>query len=410
MAIIQAIKGREILDSRGNPTVEVELETARGKGLASVPSGASVGVHEAHELRDDGPGRGVSKAVAHVNETIAVELAGKEFDQQLLDNFLCRLDGTADKSRLGANAVLGVSMAFARAQAAEQGMPLYAYVGALDARTVFRLPQPICNVLNGGKHARGGIDIQECMLAPIGFDSMRDRMRAVEACMSALEALLKQKGCSSEVGDEGGFAPSLATNDEALELLLSSIAAAGYTTDQVRIALDIAASSFYTDGSYVLKTGGHAQTMSKEDMLEWYGTLAGAYPLISIEDPFAEDDYEAFAMLTERLGGTLCVVGDDLTVTNVGRIRTAIQEKSVNACIIKPNQVGTVSEAVQAVKAAREAGWKIFASHRSGETMDTFIADFAVGLSCDYVKAGAPTRKERSAKYNRLMEIESHIA
>lgn len=397
------------MDSRGNPTVEVELETQQGKGVASVPSGASVGAHEAHELRDnDGASRGVSEAIAHVNETIAAATVGKEFDQQSLDAFLCELDGTPNKSRLGANAILAVSVAFARAQAHEQGVELYAYLGSLDDRKIFSSPVPLFNIINGGKHARDGIDIQECMLAPIGFKSMRERVAAAEKCMVILKVLLEQKGCSTEMGDEGGFAPALSSNDEALDLLVTSIKNAGYSTDQVMIALDVASSSFYEGGKYVLKSGGE-RLLDRAHIIEWYAALAEKYPLISIEDGLAEDDWDGFVGLQKALGENLSIVGDDLTVTNVSRIGMAIEKKAANACIIKPNQIGTVTESINAVRAARNAGWKLFASHRSGETMDTFISDFAVGLGCDYIKAGAPTKKERMVKYDRLIEIEEQL-
>lgn len=412
MTKILTLSAREILDSRNEPTIEVELTTESGTGVGSVPSGASVGAHEAHELRDGDMsvhnGRGVLKALANVNEVIAAAVAGKEFDQQSLDDFLCELDGTPDKSKLGANAILGVSIAFARAAAAEKGMPLYAYLGSLDDRTTFVLPQPLFNVLNGGKHAKAGIDIQECMLAPTGFASIRERVQAAEACVAQLQQLLEAKGYGTEMGDEGGFAPNLKSNDEALELLVAAITQAGYD-GKIKIALDVAASSFYKDGRYTLKAGGTAQTVTKEDMLGWYGAIAKKYPVISIEDGFAEDDFDGFASLVGELGGQICIVGDDLTVTNTGRIALVAQKQAANACIIKPNQVGTVSESIEAVRAARSLGWKVFASHRSGETMDTFIADFAVGLSCDYLKAGAPTRPERMAKYARLIEIEKEL-
>jgi enolase len=413
MVKIQTLQSREILDSRGEPTIEVELETEQAKGVASVPSGSSVGAHEAIELRDGGTvahGRGVSKAIAQIHETIAPAVAGKEFDQQGIDAFLCELDGTKNKSRLGANAILGVSIAFARAQAAEQGVPLYSYLGSLDGRSTFSIPQPLFNVLNGGKHARHGIDIQECMLAPISFKNVRERVAVAKKCMSALKSLLEQKGYRTIMGDEGGFAPALTTNDEALDLLVSAIAQAGYTTGQVKIALDIAATSFYKDGSYVLRAGGQEQSVDGEKMLAWYGAMAKKYPLISIEDGFAEDDWNGFTALEKQLGETLSIVGDDLTVTNTERIRMSIQKRAANACIIKPNQIGTVTETIEAVRIAREAGWKIFASHRSGETLDTFISDFAVGLSCDYLKAGAPTKDERLVKYNRLIEIEESLS
>lgn len=412
MATIQALTAREILDSRGDPTVEVILETDTAKAVASVPSGASVGIHEAHELRDGDQavhkGRGVLKAVSQVQETIAAAVFGKSFDQKSLDAFLCELDGTPNKAKLGANAILGVSIAFARAQASEQNMPLYAFLGSLDDRRTFTLPIPLFNVLNGGKHARHGIDIQECMLAPVGFSSIRERVEAASVCVDALKTLLEEKGYSTDMGDEGGFAPALASNDEAFELLTKVIAQEKYE-DKIKIAIDVASSSFYKDGQYTLKAGGKEQNISAEEMINWYTALAAKYPIISIEDGFAEDDFGGFNELTKKLGATHAIVGDDLTVTNTKRIALVAERNAANACIIKPNQVGTVSESIDAVRAARALGWKVFASHRSGETLDTFIADFAAGLSCDYIKAGAPTREERMVKYSRLMEIEEEL-
>lgn len=410
---VDSLKARDIRDSRGTPTLEVELTVGGSTGVASIPSGASVGAHEALELRDGDmsfhEGRGVSRAIARVNDTIASSVIGLAFDQHKLDAFLCDLDGTPNKSRLGANAILGVSIAFARAMAQEQRVPLYAYLGSLDDRTMATLPQPLFNVLNGGKHAQHGIDIQECMLAPIGFATIREKVDAAMACVAALRSLLEEKGYGTEMGDEGGFAPALSSNDEALELLVSAIGRAGYTTEQIKIALDVAASSFFTEGNYVLRAGGSLTRVSDDEMLRWYEQLAEKYPLISIEDGFAEDDWEGFTELTRRLGSDLCIVGDDLTVTNVARITTGIEKKAANACIIKPNQIGSVTEAIAAVRTARSAGWKIFASHRSGETMDTFISDFSAGLACEYLKAGAPTREERRVKYTRLMEIEATL-
>lgn len=404
MATIRSVIARQVLDSRGTPTIEVTLTTDHGTGVASVPSGASTGVHEALELRDD-DGRGVAKAIGNVNNTISEAIIGKAFDQEGLDTFLCELDGTPNKGRLGANAILGVSIAFARAQAEEQGVPLYAYLGSLDGRTEFSLPQPLFNILNGGKHARHGIDIQECMLAPVGFGTMREKVDAVMQCVAALRSLLEEKGYVTVMGDEGGFAPALPSNDDALELLVAAVRRAGFALDQFKIALDVAASSFYAGGKYRLQAGGEKE-VAKEEMLAWYERITEEYPILSIEDGFAEDDWEGFSALTEALGGKIHIVGDDLTVTNVERIATVIEKKAANACIIKPNQIGTIIEAVRAVQTARSAGWKVFASHRSGETMDTFISDFSVGLSCDYLKAGAPTKEERRVKYTRLMDIE----
>ncbi|MDO8742651.1 MAG: phosphopyruvate hydratase [bacterium] len=411
MATIQSVKGKEVLDSRGTPTIEVTVEIAGGMGVASVPSGASVGVHEAVELRD-GAGaanpKSVSKAIAQIHDEIAPAIVGKEFDQKSLDTFLCALDGTKNKSRLGANAILGISIAFARASAQERGVELYEYLGSLAGQNTFSLPVPLFNVLNGGKHAKAGIDIQECMLAPVGFTSMKEQVEVAKKCMAELKTLLEQKNCSTEMGDEGGFAPALETNDEALSLLVTAIEKAGYTTEQVKISLDVASSSFYEEGKYVLRSGGE-RSLTSSELVEWYAAMAAKYPIISIEDGLSEDDWEGFVALKKTLG-SLSIVGDDLTVTNIERISMAVEKDAANACIIKPNQIGSVTESIDAVLAARKAGWKAFASHRSGETLDTFISDFAAGLSCDYIKAGAPTKPERTAKYDRLIEIENRLA
>lgn len=404
MATISALTAREIQDSRGTPTIEVEIETANAKAVASVPSGASVGAHEAHELRDE-DGRGVLTALAQVNTEVASALVDTDFTQASLDARLCALDGTPNKGRLGGNAILAVSIAFARAAAEERGVPLHAYLGELGGNQTLSLPEPLFNILNGGKHARHGIDIQECMIAPIGIAHMRDKVEAAKACTAALHALLEEKGLSAPMGDEGGFAPTLSSNEEALGLLVAAIEKAGYTTDNIRIALDVAATSLYKEGKYVFQDG----EMSRDEMIRWYASLAEKYPIISIEDGFAEDDFDAFTLLTGELGRKISIVGDDLTVTNTARITQAVERNAANACIIKPNQIGTVSEAIEAVQTARGAGWKIFASHRSGETLDTFIVDFAAGLSCEYLKAGAPTREERLVKYNRLIEIEETV-
>ena len=412
MAIIISIIAREILDSRGEPTIEVELATERARGRASVPAGASVGAHEALELRDGDSeryrGRGVLKAVANVSGEIAREMVGKEFDQTSLDEFLIKLDGTPNKSRLGANALLGVSIAFARAAAAEQDAELFSYLGSLDERNSFLLPQPAFNVLNGGAHAANGLDIQEYMLLPIAFTSVAEKVRVAGDCINALKVLLEEQGYDTGLGDEGGFAPRLGSNEEALDLLVAAIARAGYTADQIKIALDVAASQLYKDGAYLLRAGGEKR-LNSEDMLAWYTRLVETYPIISIEDAFSEDDLEGFAALRAALGDHILVVGDDLTVTDTRRIRQASEARAVNAVIIKPNQIGTLSEALAALRAAKKNGWKVWASHRSGETDDTFIADFAVGLSADYLKAGSLAREERVAKYNRLMEIEETL-
>ena len=384
---IESLSARTIADSRGNATIEVTLGTANGKGVASVPSGASVGAHEARVVEP-------AVAVAQINTEISMALSGKEFDQKSLDEFLITLDGTPDRRRLGGNAILGISLAFARAAAAEQKVELYKYFGNLAGNTTFALPMPMFNVLNGGKHAKGGIAIQECMLVPVGVDVVGAQVQAARDCVAALKVLLEKNGYGTEMGDEGGYAPALTGNDEALDLLVSAISAAGYA-GEIKLAIDVAASSM--------------PAFDKETMSKWYADIAKKYPLISIEDPFTEDDWESFAVLRASALDVL-VVGDDLTATNAGRITLAAQKNAINAVIIKPNQVGTVSETIDAVAAVRAQGWKAIASHRSGETLDTWIADVAVGLGCGYIKAGAPTKPERTAKYNRLMEIEPALS
>ena len=384
---IESLSARTIADSRGNATIEVTLGTANGKGVASVPSGASVGAHEARVVEP-------AVAVAQINTEISMALSGKEFDQKSLDEFLITLDGTPDRRRLGGNAILGISLAFARAAAAEQKVELYKYFGNLAGNTTFALPMPMFNVLNGGKHAKGGIAIQECMLVPVGVDVVGAQVQAARDCVAALKVLLEKNGYGTEMGDEGGYAPALTGNDEALDLLVSAISAAGYA-GEIKLAIDVAASSM--------------PAFDKETMSKWYADIVKKYPLISIEDPFTEDDWVSFAVWRASALDVL-VVGDDLTATNAGRITLAAQKNAINAVIIKPNQVGTVSETIDAVAAVRAQGWKAIASHRSGETLDTWIADVAVGLGCGYIKAGAPTKPERTAKYNRLMEIEPALS
>ena len=410
MTTIQALKSREILDSRGEPTVEVTTDTERAHATSSVSSGASTGVHEALELRDNDPhrynGRGVSKAVANVNGEIRSGVVGKEFTQEQLDNFLIELDGTANKSRLGANAILGASMAFAKASALERGVELYEYLGSLAGNTSFALPQPMFNIINGGKHADSGLDIQEYMLAPVGFASVKEKVRVGSEVLHALKNILKQKGYAVSVGDEGGFAPKLSSNEEALALMVQAIEQAGYTTEQVKIGIDAAASSFYTEGTYRLKINGEAKNSNSGELIAWYQELVTKYPIMSIEDPLAEDDWEGFTNITEAMGANTIIVGDDLLVTNVQRIQTAIEKKAVNSVLIKLNQIGTVTETIKAIELTKAQGWKPLVSHRSGETVDTFIADLAVGLSAPFIKAGSLVRGERVAKYNRLMEIE----
>jgi enolase len=413
MNTIRTLLAREILDSRGEPTLEVTLGLEHVSATASVPSGASTGSHEALELRDNDPhrylGRGVLKAVEHVNNEINKNVVGKEFTQEQLDACLIELDGTPNKSRLGANAILGVSLAFARASAQEKNIPLYQHLGSLAGNTAFALPQPMFNIINGGKHADSGLDIQEFMLAPIAFDSFAEKVRVGSEILHTLKDILKQKGYSVGVGDEGGFAPKLHSNEEALELMVAAIEQAGYTTEQVKIGIDTAASSFYVDGAYHLKINGEAKSLMSAELIAWYQSLAARFPLMLIEDGLAEDDWDGFTSLTAAMGGTTTIVGDDLLVTNIKRIQTAIEKNAVNAVLIKPNQIGTVTEAIEAVMLAKKQGWKPFASHRSGETTDTFIADLAAGLACPLIKSGSLMRGERVCKYNRLMEIEREL-
>ena len=409
---IKDVKGREILDSRGNPTVEVDILLDDGSfGRAAVPSGASTGEHEAVELRDGDKsrymGKGVSKAVANVNGEIKKAIKGKDaLLQGELDQLLIDLDGTPNKSRLGANALLGVSLAFARASAEEQLIPLYQYLGTLGGYTTFTVPQPCFNVLNGGKHADSGLSIQEFMLIPVGFPTASRKIEAAAAVIAKLKGLLIAKGFSVGVGDEGGFAPKLASNEAALDVLVEAILAAGYTTDQVKIGLDVAASEQYKNGAYVFDARGPIDATA---VLEWYAGLLEHYPIISIEDGFFEEDWAGFEAFTARFGAQIRTVGDDLLTTNVARINTAASHHAVNTALIKPNQVGTVSETIAAMQAARGLGWALFASHRSGETVDSFIVDLAVGFSCEYLKVGSLARGERVSKYNRLMEIESEL-
>jgi len=415
MPSITSIRGREILDSRGNPTIEVTVrlgETAQG--TASVPSGASTGIHEAIELRDKDPGRyggmGALAAVALVNGEITQALVGKSFDQHSLDKALIALDDTPNKSRLGANAILGVSMAFARAAADEIGIELFRYIGELANNKSFRLPQPMFNVINGGKHADSGLDVQEFMIGPSGFGSVSKSIEAASAVIRHLKKELVERGLSTGVGDEGGFAPKIGSTEEALDLLVGAVRSAGYREDQVLIGMDVAASSFFEDGKYLMRKDGETARMDADAMLAWYEKLIDDYPIASVEDAFAEDDWEAFARFTEAFGRKVTVVGDDLTVTNKERIAQASEKRAVNSVLIKLNQIGTVSETLDAIMLTEKNGWKPFISHRSGETEDTFIADLAVGVSAPYIKAGSLARGERIAKYNRLMEIEGILS
>lgn len=408
---IDEIVAREILDSRGNPTIEVEVLLADGSwGRAAVPSGASTGAHEALELRDADPdrygGKGVLKAVQNVNDRIADELFGWDATDQLgIDAHLLELDGTPNKERLGANAILGVSLAVAHAAANALRLPLYRYIGGVYAHV---LPVPLMNILNGGKHALDGPDFQEFMIAPVGAPTFAEALRWGSEVYHALKAVLQQRGDSTGVGDEGGFAPSLRSNEEAIEVILEAIQKAGYRPgEQMFIALDPAASEFYENSRYVLKKEG--RTLSGPEMIEFYERWVEKYPIISIEDGLAEDDWVNWALMTRRLGERIQIVGDDLLVTNGQRIRRAIREGSCNALLCKVNQIGTLTEALSAVQMAQRAGWGVIVSHRSGETEDATIADLAVALNVGQIKTGAPCRSERVAKYNQLLRIEQEL-
>jgi len=414
MTLIEEIIAREILDSRGNPTVEVEVLLSSGAiGRAAVPSGASTGVHEAVELRDGDAGRfggkGVLKAVENVNLTIAEELWGWDaLEQPSIDEHLIELDGTPNKSKLGANAILGVSLAVAKAAAAAIGLPLYRYLGGVSART---LPVPMMNILNGGKHAVDSTDLQEFMIMPVGAGSFAEALRWGAEIYHSLKKVLKSKGYATNVGDEGGFAPSLRSNAEAIEVILEAIEAAGYQPgEEVFIALDPAASEIYDEERklYVLKKEG--RELTGEEMVAFYEDWVNKYPIISIEDGLAQDDWESWALLTSRLGDRVQIVGDDLLVTNGARIRRAIEEKACNSLLCKVNQIGTLTEAIAAVEMAHRAGWTVIVSHRSGETEDTTIADLVVALNTGQIKTGAPCRSDRVAKYNRLLRIEEELA
>jgi enolase len=409
---IEAIYGREILDSRGNPTVEVEVLLSGGAtGRAAVPSGASTGAREALELRDGDRkrygGKGVLKAVAHVNGEIAGEVRGTDArDQALLDRILIELDGTENKGRLGANAILGVSLAVARAAAEASGLPFYRYLGGAGART---LPVPMMNVINGGMHADNRLDPQEFMVCPLGFGTFADALRAGVEVFHALKGILKSKGLSTGVGDEGGFAPDIASAREALDLLAAAIGAAGYKPGrEIAIALDPAASEFYEGGKYVLK--GEKKTLSSEKMIDYWEALAGDYPIFSIEDGLAESDREGWIAMTERLGGKMLLVGDDNFVTNPKILARGIEEGIANALLVKLNQVGTVTETLDAVRLAQTSGYRTVVSHRSGETSDDSIADLAVAINAGLIKTGSACRGERLAKYNRLLEIEDELS
>jgi enolase len=408
---ITEITSREVLDSRGNPTVEVEVALADGTvGRAIVPSGASTGEYEAVELRDGDKrrygGKGVLTAVKHVKTTIADAIRGMDAsDQHSIDRRLIELDGTDNKGKLGANAILGVSLACARAASAALGLPLYRYIGGVDAHI---LPVPCFNILNGGKHAQNSTDFQEYMLVPAGVASFPEALRCGAEVYQALKQVLHDQGASTNVGDEGGFAPSLPSNEAAVEVILEAIRRAGYTPGrECFLALDPAATSFYDDGHYHLAREGRSLTSA--EMVDFYATWIGRYPIISLEDGLAENDWDGWRMLTERLGQRVQLVGDDLLVTNVTFLRRAIQEQSCNSILIKLNQIGTLTETIQAVREAQNAGWTAMISHRSGETEDTTIADFVVAMGTGQIKTGALARTERVAKYNQLLRIADQL-
>ena len=410
MARIKQLIAKEILDSRGNPTVSVSCELDSGAvGEAAVPSGKSTGSFEALELRDGDmtryAGLGVLQAVENVNVEINQKLQGGDFDQASLDQALIDLDGTENKKRLGANAILGVSMAFAHAVSAEQGIELYRYFGGISQNSVFKLPNPCLNIINGGRHSNSGIDLQEFMIVPVGFDTFAEKIQAAKNVVEQLKEILQSKNYQIDLGDEGGFAPALKTNEEALELIMEAINKAGYS-EKIKIGIDAAASSFFENEKYVFKVGGTTEERNNVEMVAWYENLVNQYPIIFIEDPLAEEDWQGFQMITEKLGQKIKIVGDDLTVTNTKRIEKAIETRAINAVLIKLNQIGTISETLQAINLSKSQGFENIVSHRSGETMDITIADMAVGFGCGFIKSGAPTRPERLAKYDRLIEIE----
>lgn len=404
---IESVRAYQILDSRGTPTVEATVRLRCGAiGHGCAPSGASTGSHEAHELRDGGKafgGKGVLQAVRSVNEEICSALKGMRADDQLsIDRRMIELDGTENKSRLGANALLAVSFAVADAAAQAAGLPLYRWLGGLQAAST---PCPMMNVLNGGRHAANNIDIQEFMFVPIGAEDFDQAMRMGAECYHALRELLAQAHLETAVGDEGGFAPNLQSDDMALEFMVRAIERAGWRVgDDVSLAIDAADSEWFSDGSYLLHRRGEKRT--RDELIERYAALVRQYPLISIEDPLNEDDFEGFRVLTERLGGDVMIVGDDLFTTNCDRLQRGVDVGAANAILIKPNQIGTLSETLDAILLARDAGYRVILSHRSGDTESAALADLAAAVNADFIKSGAPARSERVAKYNRLLKIE----
>lgn len=407
---IEDITARQILDSRGNPTVEVDVTLSCGVvGRAAVPSGASTGIFEALELRDGDKsmylGKGVLQAVDNVNNKIAPELIGEDAsNQEEIDRMMLQLDGTDNKSNLGANAILGVSLACAKASSLAYEMPLYRYLGGIWANT---LPVPMMNIINGGAHADNNVDIQEFMIAPVGAENFQEAIRMGSEVFHNLKKVLSDKGLATSVGDEGGFAPNLNSNSEAIEVILTAIEKAGYTTEQIKICLDPASSEFYEDGKYNLK--GEGKVLSREEMVDFYAEWVEKYPIISIEDGMAEEDWEGWKLLTEKIGDKCQLVGDDLFVTNTARLSEGIQRNIANSILIKVNQIGTLTETLETISMAHKAGYTAVTSHRSGETEDTFIADLAVATNCGQIKTGSASRSDRIAKYNQLIRIEQEL-
>lgn len=412
--LIESVFGREILDSRGNPTIEVEVVLLDGSmGRAAVPSGASTGVHEALEMRDGDKsryqGKGVIKAVENVNNEIAEELSGWDAtEQKLIDRILIDLDGTPNKSKLGANAMLGTSLATAKAAAESVGLPLYRYIGGVYAHV---LPVPMMNILNGGAHTGWqSTDAQEFMVMPLGAESFAEGLRWSAEIYHALKSVLKESGYTALVGDEGGYAPALKANNEAVEVILQAIEKAGYKAgEQVGIALDPAASEFYDEQTHTYNLRKEGKLLNGEEMVAFWKSWVDQYPIVSIEDGLAQDDWESWKLMTQELGGRIQIVGDDLLVTNPERVRRAIKENAANALLVKLNQIGTLTETIEAVETCHRAGWRAVTSHRSGETEDTTIADLAVALNMGQIKTGAPARSDRVAKYNQLLRIEEEL-
>ena len=404
--------GREILDSRGNPTVEASVVLSDGTiGVASVPSGASTGIYEAHEKRDGDEkrygGKGVLDAVGSICRAISSELVGcYASDQSVIDRLMIKLDGTENKSKLGANAILAVSLATARACAASYGIPLYRWIGGVRA---VRLPIPMMNILNGGAHASNNVEIQEFMIVPVGAPSFADALRMGSEIYHTLGRLLKEKGLSTAVGDEGGFAPDLESDKAAIELIVSAIRSAGYDTDDVKLALDVAASEWYDEKDNVYRLPKRGKVYSRDELISYFSSLVRDYPIISIEDPLDQRDFEGWRLITDALGESVMLVGDDFFVTNPQRLKKGIEMGAANAILVKPNQIGTLSEVISVTSLASGAGYSYIMSHRSGETEDSTIADLAVGLGAPFIKAGAPCRSDRVAKYNRLLRIEASL-